>query len=51
MYALKFSQTTFEVYTAPSGVEALKKIRADGRYRDLVVKYFGEQVARELEAK
>ena len=31
--------------------QALKKIRADGRYRDLVVKYFGEQVARELEAK
>lgn len=28
MYALKFSQNAFEVYTAPSGVYALEKLKA-----------------------
>lgn len=27
MYALKFSQNNFEVYTAPSGVHALEKLK------------------------
>ena len=27
MYALKFSQNNFEVYTVPSGVEALEKLK------------------------
>lgn len=27
MYALKFSQSNFEVYTAPSGVHALEKLK------------------------
>lgn len=31
--------------------KSLEKIKKDGRYRQLVVKYFGEQTARELEAK
>ena len=36
MYALKFSQNNFEVYTAPSGVHALEKLK-DGLSPDLLL--------------
>jgi CheY-like chemotaxis protein len=36
MYALKFSQSNFEVYTAPSGVEAIAKL-AGGLSPDLIL--------------
>lgn len=36
MYALKFSQSNFEVYTAPSGVEAINKLTG-GLTPDLIL--------------
>lgn len=36
MYALKFSQSNFEVYTAPSGVEAIEKLKG-GLIPDLIL--------------
>lgn len=36
MYALKFSQNNFEVYTAPSGVEAISKLKG-GLYPDVML--------------
>ena len=36
MYALKFSQNNFEVYTAPSGEEGIKKLQ-DGLVPDVIL--------------
>ncbi|MCX6753262.1 MAG: response regulator [Candidatus Nomurabacteria bacterium] len=36
MYALKFSQSSFEVYTAPSATEALTKLK-DGLSPDIIL--------------
>lgn len=36
MYALKFSQNNFEVYTVPSGVQALEKLKA-GLVPDIIL--------------